>query len=191
MLRKSGTGSAWKWLAGWGSASKSKSGSVLSSSWKLDLQHSEKPDPDPQQSKKLDPDPHKSKKPDPHPNPHQSEKPGTVNSEHWQWSSEGSPWRASVERIWILNKVMRIYRRWKIGSGSASMWCAVLWDLDSLNPDPDWNPAFQVNPDIRIQIQGFDDQKMKKKKTQLKENLYFVVKNCLQPSKENIRHFER
>jgi hypothetical protein len=34
-------------------------------------------------------------------------------------------------------------------------------DPDSLNPDPD--PAFQVNPDP-IRFQGFDDQKLKKKK---------------------------
>ncbi len=34
-------------------------------------------------------------------------------------------------------------------------------DHDSLNPDPDKDPAFQVNPDPD-QIQGFDDQKFKK-----------------------------
>jgi hypothetical protein len=40
-------------------------------------------------------------------------------------------------------------------------------DPDSFNPDPD--PAFQVNPDQdSIRIQGFDDQKFKKKKIQLK-----------------------
>jgi hypothetical protein len=35
-------------------------------------------------------------------------------------------------------------------------------DPDSLNPDP----AFQVNPDLDpVRIQGFDDQKVKKKNT--------------------------
>jgi hypothetical protein len=49
-------------------------------------------------------------------------------------------------------------------------------DQDSLNLDP----AFQVNPDpvrFRIRIQGFDDQKLKKKTV---ENLFlnlFLVKN--------------
>jgi hypothetical protein len=53
-------------------------------------------------------------------------------------------------------------------------------DQDSLNPDPD--PVFQVNPDPDtepdaeldsdpIRIQGFDDQKLKKRKTDL-------IKNC-------------
>jgi hypothetical protein len=37
-------------------------------------------------------------------------------------------------------------------------------DPDSLNLDPDLDPAFQVNPDS-IRIQGFDDQKLKKKNT--------------------------
>jgi hypothetical protein len=37
-------------------------------------------------------------------------------------------------------------------------------DPGSLNPDPD--PAFQVDPDPDpIRIQGFDDQKSKKKNT--------------------------
>ncbi len=45
-------------------------------------------------------------------------------------------------------------------------------DPDSLNPDPD--PAFQLNPDSDTdsdtdadptRIQGFDDQKLKKKNT--------------------------
>jgi hypothetical protein len=35
-------------------------------------------------------------------------------------------------------------------------------DPDSLNPDTDQDPAFQVNP---IRIQGFDDQKLKEKKS--------------------------
>jgi hypothetical protein len=40
-------------------------------------------------------------------------------------------------------------------------------DLESLNPDPD--PAFQVNPDQEsIRIQGFDEQKLKKKKLEQK-----------------------
>jgi hypothetical protein len=34
-------------------------------------------------------------------------------------------------------------------------------DPDSLNPDTDQDPAFQVNP---IRIQSFDDQKLKEKK---------------------------
>jgi hypothetical protein len=45
----------------------------------------------------------------------------------------------------------------------------VLWilDPDSLNPDTDPDPAFQVNPDTdpEIRIQGFDDQKFKEKNT--------------------------
>jgi hypothetical protein len=40
-------------------------------------------------------------------------------------------------------------------------------DPDSINPDPDKaDPAFQVNPNPDtdpIRIQGFDDQKLKKK----------------------------
>jgi hypothetical protein len=40
-------------------------------------------------------------------------------------------------------------------------------DAYSLNPDPD--PAFQMNPDQdSIRIQGFYEQKLKKKKMQLK-----------------------
>ncbi len=35
-------------------------------------------------------------------------------------------------------------------------------DPDSLNPDTDTGPTFQVNPDPSP-IQGFDDQKMNKK----------------------------
>jgi hypothetical protein len=47
-------------------------------------------------------------------------------------------------------------------------------DPDSLNPDPDPDPAFQVNPDTDpdpdpIRIQGFDDQKQKKK---IKQNFF-------------------
>jgi hypothetical protein len=41
-------------------------------------------------------------------------------------------------------------------------------DPDSVNPDPDTapDPAFQVTPDPDlILIQGFDDQKLKKKIT--------------------------
>jgi hypothetical protein len=52
---------------------------------------------------------------------------------------------------------------------------------DSLNPDPDTDldPAFRVNPDP-IQIQGFDDQRLKNK-MQLKKTtflLLFLIKNC-------------
>jgi hypothetical protein len=36
---------------------------------------------------------------------------------------------------------------------------------DSLNPDTDPDPAFQVNPDSDTRIQGFDDQKLKGKNT--------------------------
>jgi hypothetical protein len=43
-------------------------------------------------------------------------------------------------------------------------------DPESLNPDPEslnLDPGFQVNPDPDpIRIQGFDDQKLKKKKLQ-------------------------
>jgi hypothetical protein len=36
-------------------------------------------------------------------------------------------------------------------------------DPDSLNPDPDTYPAFQVNPDPDpIQIQGFDEHKLRR-----------------------------
>ncbi len=48
-------------------------------------------------------------------------------------------------------------------------------DPDSLNPDPDADPdtAFQANPDPDpIWIQGFDDQKLKKK-IQLKKCFIF------------------
>jgi hypothetical protein len=41
-------------------------------------------------------------------------------------------------------------------------------DPDSFNPDPDKDPAFQVNSDMdpeTIRIQGFDDHKLKKKNT--------------------------
>jgi hypothetical protein len=57
--------------------------------------------------------------------------------------------------------------------------------------DPDPDPAFQVNPDTAdtypdpIWIQGFDDQKLKKK-IQLKYS-----RRSLQPSKENIEHFKK
>jgi hypothetical protein len=49
-------------------------------------------------------------------------------------------------------------------------------DPNSLNPDgPD--PAFQVNPDPDlIRFQGFDEQKRKKKKRQLKFCLFFLNK---------------
>jgi hypothetical protein len=46
-------------------------------------------------------------------------------------------------------------------------------DLDSLNPDPDTDPTIKVNPDPDpIRIQGFDDQKLKKKNTT--ENLFYL-----------------
>jgi hypothetical protein len=68
-------------------------------------------------------------------------------------------------------------------------------DPDSLNPDQD--PGFQFNPDPdSIRIQGFDDQKLKKKNTAEKFFIIFfgskiVIYFCpnyrrsLQPSKEN------
>jgi hypothetical protein len=83
-------------------------------------------------------------------------------------------------------------------------------DLDSLNPDPDTDPdpafqvnldpypAFQVNPDQDpIWIQGFDDQKLKKKKyTRIFfffQKLQFNVqaRRSLQLSKENIQHVKK
>ncbi len=43
-------------------------------------------------------------------------------------------------------------------------------DSDSLNPDPD--PAFKLKPDPDlIRIQGFDDQKLKKK---IKQKIFFI-----------------
>ncbi len=48
-------------------------------------------------------------------------------------------------------------------------------DLDSLNPDPDTDSAFHVSPD---RIQGFDDQKLKKK---IPRNFFFISlfdQNC-------------
>jgi hypothetical protein len=83
-------------------------------------------------------------------------------------------------------------------------------DPDSLNPDPDGDPdpAFQVNPDL-IRIQGFDDQKLKKKnsaenlfKTFFKSKIAIYLasglhkgrphyRRSLQPSKENIQHFKK
>jgi hypothetical protein len=75
-----------------------------------------------------------------------------------------------------------------------------------LNPDLDTDPEFQVNPD-QIRIQGFDDQKLKKK-TQLKFfSLFFEQKlqftftqafpkgrpsysRSIQPSKEDIQYFK-
>jgi hypothetical protein len=49
-----------------------------------------------------------------------------------------------------------------------------------LNPDPDTDPdaAYQVNPDPDpIRIQGFDDQKLKKKYSR-KFILSFLLKSC-------------
>jgi hypothetical protein len=72
-------------------------------------------------------------------------------------------------------------------------------DPDSLNQDPDTDPdpAFQVNLDP-IRIQGFDDQKLKKKKI---SDEFFSSKipiySCpsyrrnLQPLKVNIQHFKK
>ncbi len=80
-------------------------------------------------------------------------------------------------------------------------------DPDSLNPDQE--PALQVNTDPDpIRIQGFDDQKLRKK-IQLKiffnlffQNLQFTCpyaswkgrssyRRSLQPLKENIQHFKK
>ncbi len=51
-------------------------------------------------------------------------------------------------------------------------------DPDSMNPDPDTDPAFQVltDPDS-IRIQGFDDQKLKKKYSR-KLSRVLMIKNC-------------
>jgi hypothetical protein len=56
-------------------------------------------------------------------------------------------------------------------------------DPDSMNSDPDTDPdqAFQVNPDSDtdpIRIQGFDDQKLKKKKYSRIFYISFLIKNC-------------
>ncbi len=50
--------------------------------------------------------------------------------------------------------------------------------VDPDTPDPD--PAFQVNPDPNpIQIHGFDDQKLKKKKIQLRfVKIFLFIKKC-------------
>jgi hypothetical protein len=63
--------------------------------------------------------------------------------------------------------------------------------------DPDPDTAFQVNPDPDP-IQGFDDQKRKKKKNIAEIFfLYLFVIKCpssvrsLEPSKENIQHFKK
>jgi hypothetical protein len=78
-------------------------------------------------------------------------------------------------------------------------------DPDSLNPDPDTDPdsAFHVNLDTDtdpdpIRIQGFDDQKLKKKNTDEKSfGSKIVIYLCPsymrrhQPSKENIKHFKK
>jgi hypothetical protein len=50
--------------------------------------------------------------------------------------------------------------------------------IRALDPDPDTDPAFQVNPDpypdsLEIRIQGFDDQKLKKK---IKLKIFFDQK---------------
>jgi hypothetical protein len=76
--------------------------------------------------------------------------------------------------------------------------------------DPDPDPAFLVNPDLNtdtdpdlIRIQGFDDQKLKKKYSRnffisffdQKIGIYLMSKlqekASLQPSKENIQHFQK
>ncbi len=49
-------------------------------------------------------------------------------------------------------------------------------DPDSFNPDTDPDPAYQVNPDPDpIRIQGFDEQKLKKKYSW---NYIFFIQNC-------------
>ncbi len=53
-------------------------------------------------------------------------------------------------------------------------------DPDSLNPDMDPDPAFQVNPDTDpdpTRIQGFDDQKLKEKNT-ADFFFFFLFKTC-------------
>ncbi len=60
-------------------------------------------------------------------------------------------------------------------------------DPDSLNPDTDTDPdpAYQVNPEppVAIRIQGFDNQKQKKKNTEekkIQQKIYlsFLIKSC-------------
>jgi hypothetical protein len=73
-------------------------------------------------------------------------------------------------------------------------------DPHSLNPDPDTDPAFQVNPDrIQSGSRAFDDQKLKKK-IQQKKKIFLVSKiamsigpcyrRSLQSLIENIQHFK-
>ncbi len=84
-------------------------------------------------------------------------------------------------------------------------------DPDWLNPDP--GPTFQVNPNLDkdpdpIRIQGFDDQKFKKRRKNPDNFFIFFIKNCsylslglhkgrqkhkrsLHPPKENIQHFKK
>jgi hypothetical protein len=67
-------------------------------------------------------------------------------------------------------------------------------DPDSLNLDSD--PDTDPDPDL-IRIQGFDDQKLKEKKTAENFfNIFFRLKIAIylcpshQPSKENIQHLK-
>jgi hypothetical protein len=71
-------------------------------------------------------------------------------------------------------------------------------DPDSLNPYTDPDPVFQLNPDP-IRIQGFYDQKLKKKDNRKLVFIFFRSKiatlcpsyrRSRQPSKENIQHFK-
>jgi hypothetical protein len=56
-------------------------------------------------------------------------------------------------------------------------------DPESLNPDTDLDPAFQVNLDPDpIPIQGFDDQKLKEKTAEIFLYLFLIKKcNLLKP----------
>ncbi len=60
---------------------------------------------------------------------------------------------------------------------------------------PDTDPAFQVNPDPDlIRIQGFNDQKLKKKSTDLIKNCNLLMSKLQEKPaslKENIQHFKK
>jgi hypothetical protein len=73
-------------------------------------------------------------------------------------------------------------------------------DPDSLNPDPDTASHVNLDPDP-TRIQGFDDQKLKKKQKYRRKFIYIYFfsskiviylspsyRRSLPPSKENIQH---
>ncbi len=59
----------------------------------------------------------------------------------------------------------------------------ISWDQScrfSISPESDPDPAFHVNPDPDpIRIQGFDDQKLKKKNAAHKFVIFFWIKNYI------------